>query len=498
MEHSPTRREGFARSKERFEELVGFLDGEGAAQLDHAELERRLESEGRELLRLLFQDHLDLRAQREERLEEVVGSDGVVRRYAETGHTRPLATIFGTVTVSRLAYRRNGEPNLHPADGALNLPAERYSHGLRCLAALEASRGSFDDAVEAIGRASGTHVPKRQAEALARRAAVDFDAYYTARTLDQPADDDVLVISADGKGIVMLPDALRKATAEAAAKADPKLKTRLSKGEKRGRKRMAEVGAVYDVAPAPRNPTDIIGGEGQEKAPAPKAKNKWLTASVVTDAAEVISSVFDEAERRDPGHDRTWVALVDGNRHQIQRIQAEAATRDVTVTIVVDVVHVLEYLWSSAWSFFAEGDPAAEAWVADKALSVLDGNASTVAASIRRKATRLGLEPAARKNADTCADYLLSKRDYLDYPRALEKGWPIATGVIEGACRHLVKDRMDLTGARWGLPGAEAILKLRAIHTNGHFHDYWNFHLANERQRVHESRYAHGVVPTAA
>jgi hypothetical protein len=497
MEGTPVVADSFAASRGRFEELVGFLDGEGAAKLDHGELERRLESEGRELLRLL-QDHLDLRAQREERIEEVVGSDGVGRRYAEAGHARPLATVFGEVSVNRLAYRRKREANLHPADGALNLPAERYSHGLRRLAALEASRGSFDDAVAAIDRASATDVPKRQAEALSRRAAVDFEAFYATRSVQRADDDDVLVISADGKGIVMLPDALRKATAQAAANSDPKLKTRLSKGEKRGRKRMAEVGAVYDVAPVPRSPLDIIGHVGADKTQPPKAKNKWLTASVVDDAAVVISSVFDEAERRDPNHKRTWVALVDGNCHQIACIKAEAAARGVTVTVVVDVVHVLEYLWSSAWSFFAEGDPAAQEWVADKAFSVLEGNASSVAASIRRKATRLGLDAAARKNADTCADYLLSKRPYLDYPRALEKGWPIATGVIEGACRHLVKDRMDLTGARWGLPGAEAVLKLRAIRTNGDFDDYWNFHLANERNRIHQSRYANGVIPAAA
>jgi hypothetical protein len=281
----------------------------------------------------------------------VVDANGVARRYAETEHSRALTTVFGPVSVNRLAYRRKGECNLHPADGALNLPAERHSHGLRRLAALEASRGSFDDAVAAICRASGTLVPKRQVEGLASRAATDFDAFYAARKRESVADDDVLVISADGKGIVMLPDALRPATAKAAARTDPKLKTRLSKGEKRGRKRMAEVGAVYEVARAPRRPTDIIGREGREKPPAPKAKNKWLTASVVADAAEVISAVFDEAERRDPDHQRSWVGLVDGNNHQIDRIQAEATTRKVKVTIVVDLCRCRDRSTSSTcWS----------------------------------------------------------------------------------------------------------------------------------------------------
>ncbi len=139
----------------------------------------------------------------------------------------------------------------------------------------------------------------------------------------------------------------------------------------------------------------------------------------------------------------------------------------ITIPIVVDFIHVLEYLWSGCWCFFPEGDPAAERWVSDKARQVLDGRAEIVAAAIRRKATTLGLDANQRNNADRCADYLLAKRPYLDYPTALKNGWPIATGVIEGACRHLVKDRMDITGARWGLAGAEAILTLRALISNG-------------------------------
>jgi len=303
----------------------------------------------------------------------------------------------------------------------------------------------------------------------------------------------VLVLSADGKGIVMRPEALRPATAAKAASA--KLTTRLSRGEKRNRKRIAEVGAVYYVTPVTRQPDDILG---DGTADAPVATAKWLTASVVDDAATVVARVFDEAERRDPEHLHTWVALVDGNVSQIQSIRTEAKARRVKVPIVIDFIHVLEYLWSAAWSFFAEGDPAAELWVKQKALGVLRGKAGTVAASIKRKATCLGLEPAARANADTCAKYLLNKRGYLDYASALANGWPIATGIIEGACRHLVKDRMDITGARWGLEGAEAVLKLRALRSNGDFSTYWAFHLAQERDRVHASRYADSIIPKAA
>ncbi len=154
--------------------------------------------------------------------------------------------------------------------------------------------------------------------------------------------------------------------------------------------------------------------------------------------------------------------------------------------------------WKATWCLHAEGDPAAEAWVHDKARDVLAGKARTVAATIRRTATTRGLPDTARKGADDAARYLTNKAPYLTYPTALANGWPIATGVIEGACRFLVADRLDITGARWGLDGAEAVLQLRAVRANGDFEDYWTFHQAQERQRVHTARYADNVIPLAA
>ena len=261
---------------------------------------------------------------------------------------------------------------------------------------------------------------------------------------------------------------------------------------------MAEVGAVYDLAPAARTAADVLatGGGGETKRP--RAKAKWVTASVSDDAAEVIAQVFDEAERRDPLQQRQWIVLVDGNRHQIDCIRTEADRRHLHVIIVCDFVHVLEYLWAAAWCFFTEADPAAEQWVQERAFAVLTGHAADVAAGIRRRATATGLTNTKRRKADACARYLINQARYLDYPTALAAGWPIATGVIEGACRHLVKDRMDITGARWGVDGAETVLKLRAIRINGDLDTYWTYHLQQERHRNHEARYQTGTIPRAA
>jgi hypothetical protein len=487
----------FERSRELFEQQLAWADGVEAAGLEHGELEARLGRDARELFCQVYQDHLDLRAVRERPIEHgVLGRDGVRRGCVERGRRRSLQTVFGEVQVSRIAYRAKAHGNLCPADGALNLPAEKHSHGLRRLCAVESARGSYEDAQAAVGRACGQPLGKRQIEQLANAAAVDFESFYEQRASSLVAPGDVLVLSCDGKGVVMRHDALRPATAKAAQRASPKLDTRLSKGEKPNRKRIAEIGAVYEVKSAPRTSADVLAPSTEKTLPPPKATHKWLCASVVENAATVVADLFDEACRRDPVHQHTWVALVDGNNHQIDRIKTEAKKRKVTVTIVVDLIHVLEYLWGAAWCFYDEGDPAAEQWVHEKALAILDGKAGIVAAAIRRKATHRGLERDQRVKADRAADYLHNKAPYLDYPTALANGWPIATGVIEGACRHLVKDRMDITGARWGLPGAEAILKLRAIITNSDFNAYWAYHLTRERERVHASSYPDGLIPT--
>jgi hypothetical protein len=475
-----------------FEGIVAMLADPG--ELTHVQLEDRLGERGQELMRGLCQDRLDLQAAREQRIAGgVAGADGVVRTRAEPGRSRELATVFGDVTVTRIAYRACGAPNLCPADAALSLPEGKHSHGLRRMAAVEAARGSFEQASEAIERSCGVRVGKRQVEALAQAAAVDVDSFYAQIDRAERPDSWLLALTFDGKGIVMRPEGLREATAKAAKAGGRKLATRLSPGEKNGRKRMAELACVYDAKPVPRAAAGVISGPGKPRSreTGPKAAGKWLSASVTDDIPAVVAAGFAEAERRDPEHKRPWVALVDGNATQIAAIQAEAARRHVKVPIVLDFVHVLEYLWKAAWSFFDPGDSDAEAWVADQAVKILEGKAGQVAAGIRRRATRFGYRDSERKGADTAADYLTSKRPYLDYHTALANGWPIATGVIEGACRHLVKDRMDITGARWGLGGAEAVLALRAMVSNGDFDAYWRYHLDQEHHRVHSSRYQH-------
>ncbi len=484
----------FAAAVNLFTALVTDLQGPAAAGLSASELEELLAGRGRAVLQQLLQDHLDLRAAREEQAvaeqrTAAVGADGIPRSRVETGHGRLLATLFGTVRVTRCAWRRPGAGNFYPADAALSLPAPRHSHTLARLAAVEAVRGSLETAHAAITGRCGPVIGKRQIEQAVVNAAADVPAFYAASVPMPCTGSTLLVISADAKGIVMRPGALRPATARAAAR-QGRMRTRLAAGEKPNRKRMATLACVYDAEPAPRRPHDVIAPPGGRHGhrtlrPRPKAKAKWLAGSVEHDPAEVIAAAFDQAQARDPAHGRTWVVLVDGAEHQLGLIHAEAARRGITIHILIDLIHVLEYTWKAAWSLHAAADPAAEDWVAVKALAILAGDSARVAAEITAEADAAGLTAGQRTGADICVRYLTAKQEFLRYDQALAAGWPIATGVIEGACRHLIGDRLDITGARWGLDGAEAILTLRAVISNGDFDEYWRYHLTCEHQRLY-------------
>ena len=423
----------FAISKATLAALAAELAGPAAAGLTACELEELLDERGREVLRQLLQDHYDLRTAREEQQARedrapATGPDQVTRTRLETGHVRLLATLFGTVKVTRCAWRKPGAGNWRPADAALSLPAGRHSHSLAKLAALEAARGSFGAARDAVTRRCGPVIGKRQLEQAVVGAAADIAAFYAARIPKPCTAGTLLVLSADCKGIVMRPGALRAATAKAAARLG-KMRTRLTAGEKPNRKRMAALVTVYDAEPAKRRPHDVIAPPGGRHGsrplrPGPKALAKWLAGSVRKDPAEVIAAAFDEAEARDPAHLRTWVVLVDGAEHQLGLIRAEAARRGAEIHVVIDLIHVLEYIWKAAWSLHDAGDPAAEDWVAARALAVLAGHSARAAEEITDEASAASLTGSRRAGADSCVRYLNARHEHLRYGQASRRAGP--------------------------------------------------------------------------
>ena len=471
----------FFEAKSLLYGLIDVLCTQEWLAAEHGKVEKLIHQDGFEVMRLVLQSYLDERTRQEPEF------DSVRQGTREHTHKRKncsqqLNTIFGKVKVSRRSYSDGGVDSIFPQDAQLNLSADQYSDGLRRQTAFAVSEQSFDKASESISRNTATTVAKRQVENITRHLSQDFDAFYQSRQVEDSDTSDLLVLTCDGKGVVMRQADLRPATQKAAKASKHKKQTRLSRGEKRNRKRMATVASVYDIAPHRRSADSIIGSKEENSQP-PKPGNKRVWASVEKSPREVIEEMFAEARRRDPNQKREWTVLVDGQPAQLKTLHQIMKKQKIKATIIMDFIHVLEYLWKAAYCFFDEFSQEAEDWVQERALKVLTGDASQVAAGIRRSSTKRNLNAKERKNADKCSNYLLKYKSYFRYDKYLAAGNPIATGVIEGACRYLIKDRMDITGARWGLQGAEAVIKLRAIIASNDFEEYFSFYKNQQRAK---------------
>jgi hypothetical protein len=480
--------EAFRLARDQFETMIYQLHGDPTAYMEHDQVEALIRKLGTELMRLLFQGHLYVRSKREERMESVEGVDGIVRTHCRENCERNLMTEFGQVVVRRKGYSARGVESLFPLDAELNLPEGKYSSELCRLAAKDVADSSFDEGVENIRNTTGGEVPKRQIIEQTVKVSQDFDAFYNlAREPEETSD--LLVITVDGKGIVMRPEDLRPATRKSAEKQKDSHGARLTPGEKLNRKRMATVAAVYSLHAQERTPEQILGPKENKPAPV-RAQNKRVWASIEHDSRGVIKAAFEEALKRDPTQSRHWVVVVDGGEQQLLNILEIARPCQARITLVLDFIHVLEYLWKAAHCFHPVGSYQAEEWVKEKALQVLHGASESLTVDLRRNVTRNQLSQNKRHPVDKCADYLDKYYPMLEYDSFLSEGLPIASGVIEGACRHLIKDRMDRTGARWRMKGAKAVLRIRSLRSSGDFDAYWKFHRAQELQRNHSCRYA--------
>jgi hypothetical protein len=448
---------------------------------------------------------LDVQADAEVRLPGVTGSDGHWRGCREKSSV-PVVTMLGKVTVRRISYRsrQKAVPDLHWRDAVLNLPPCGYSWQLQKFAEMACRSGSFGAGHDLVLAGAGVSIGKRQLEQIVAAAAAGAEAFAQDRPVPEapvtagpdgtgrPA---LLGMSADSKGVSMRPDALRPRTARNAVKRQKKGHKRLGSGQKQAKKRMAETGAVFDSLPPDgpaRTPEDIMLRPPGREPRTPLAVNKWYTCGITASCAEVIARVAEEAARRDPGGERDWLALVDGNDHQIDCFTKEAAKRGKGITILIDFIHVLEYLWKAGLAFTPPGDTRANEDLAGEwGLGILNGNTPGVIAGIQERATASPPQPGSEhdKNIRRAVSYLQAKEPCLDYPAALANGWPIATGIIEGACRHIVGDRLAITGSRWSLNGAQAMLWMRAINASGDTGPYWDWHITQEHQRNHLSKF---------
>ena len=463
-----------------FARLEAWLASSCTLQLPLHHIESQQLTKSREVQRLLLQAHLQLRGDGDVgpalRVSQEAGELIFTHRRLRA---RSLKTIFGTVELVRMGYSRDGVPSIYPLDQTLGLPARSFSNELQRRLVKAAVQNPFHESVEAIADFTGVSVSKRSLEEILREAARDFDTFYQKRT-PEPANGSILVAAVDGKGIPMVKPGGAQPT------------VRLTKGQKANKKKMATVAAVFTRAPWVRTPEQVVESlfrtdrqtpsDGQTP---PRPENKRVWASLLKGKTAVIEEVAQEMQRRDPAGTRTRVALTDGDRALQILVEDKLG-----VTLILDLLHVLEKLWKAAYVFHAEGSLEAELWVLDRTLRILFGEVSQVVKGIRQSVTKRGLLGAKRKTLCGVADYLHRNRARMCYDEYLAHGWPIASGPVEGACKNLIKDRMERSGMRWTEAMAEAIVQLRAIYLSGDFDRYWSFHIENDQQRLHPGNWS--------
>ena len=246
-------------------------------------------------------------------------------------------------------------------------------------------------------------------------------------------------MQADGKGIALRPEHRKGPGPDTAHP---------------GIKKMAEVVAVADFTPAVRVPQDIAAPQARRKEqPGPQARDKWVFASITGSIEALIGLAYDQADHRDPLRVRQRIFLVDGNKQQITAINAHAEARGLKVPVFIDYIHVSDYIGKAAAALHP-GDPqAAREWADGQLLRVLHGRAQPVAATLKSVAAKTRAKPRTRQldltDVDKAVTYLSNNHQYMRYDKALATGWPIATGMIEGACPFVIEDRFGITGARW-------------------------------------------------
>src|SRR3954468_20990044 len=403
----------------------------------------------------------------------------------EQRHKRPYLSIFDEILIERTCYGHD-RIEAAPLDARLHLPQRQYSY------LLQKWLGSFvvDDAhAEAIRKLEtilGVEMTVRASEDLNREQASDVEVFQDRLPVPDAAEEGpLLVVTADCKGVPLVRKALppeKETDTPLPAPAHP----RRGKGEKANKKKMAAVGAVYTIEPFVREADDVIEEVMRKKARErrPRPRNKRVRAELLVGKVALFVWLADEVIRRNPRGSKPVIFLSDGERALHDR-QGEYLPEKAVC--ILDLFHVMERLWKVARCLFDEATQkrAAHQWVEERLKRLLEGKVGAVIRGMRYQATRRGLKGPKRKTVRDAAAYFEGNRDRMKYDAYLAAGYPIGSGVVEGACRHLVKDRMERTGMRWLPSGAQAMLDLRATYLNGEWNAFWNFHVTQEDQRLY-------------
>jgi hypothetical protein len=403
--------------------------------------------------------------------------------------SRPYLSIFGEIPVKRTCYG-HGRLEAAPLDGRLHLPRRQYSYLFQQWLAAFVIDDAHAEAIKKLETILGLGVSVKASEDLNREQAGDVEPFQNhLATPDPTQEGPILVVTADCKGVPLVKSALGPQAAGESAPATP-LPTaatpRRGKGQKANKKRMAAVGAVYTIEPFARTADEVIDEVMRKKAAQrrPRPMHKRVRADLLVGKVALFLWLADEVIRRNPQGSRPLVFLSDGERALHDR-QGEFLPEDAIC--ILDLFHVMERLWKAAWCFFDEATQKREAhqWVEKHLRMLLEGKVRYVISGLSQMKTKRGLKGTRRKTIEEVTGYFRRNSERMEYDEYLAKGYPIGSGVVEGACRHLVKDRLERTGMRWRPEGAQSMLDLRATYLNEEWVPFWAYHIEQEDERLY-------------
>lgn len=481
-----TQEQAFLKAHMQLTSLIDFVGQASAEQQRLDQVERGLLSQLLELGMSLLTAFVSAAGDGDGG-ETITAADGSVQRRLPEPHSRPYRSIFGNLEISRCVYgtREGQKITCVPLDARLGLPAGEFSYVLEDWLQRFAIRGAFAEAAQSLHDLLGLKPSVRSVEDMNRNVA-EFAAIFSDQRPTPPAaeEGELVVLTADGKGVVMR----QPATDE------PRQHPGKAAKAKRGKKQMACVGAIYTINRFVRTPEQVID-ELQRKQraqdrPRPCHKHVWAEMTCVVEGETCYGRVtlFDhlseEWARRDPTEQKIAICLLDG-----ERALWDSWEQFFEQTIgILDIFHVLEYLWDAAYCFHPEQSKAAEIFVTNRLRLLLQGKVSYVIGGLRQMRTKQRLSAAKQKKLAAVIRYFDNNREHMHYDDYLAAGYPIGSGVAEGACRHLVKDRLEQTGMRWVRDGAQAMLYLRATYLNGDWEEFLNYRIRTEQKRLYGAR----------
>lgn len=465
--------------RQEFEMLLEFVTSDQAknATADHIErnLFKLLLAVGAKLLVLFF-------VMRSENCSREVQETSAGQRLGYQHESRRLYfSIFGKVPIWRPYFYKQGVGGESPLDAELGLGDDSYSDLVREITDYLGVYNVYHKSSDILCRLLGLNLSTRVVEENIAEDALDVEAYYAQKPSPTPQEEAaILVVQADGKGVPLIYE-----------NADQSQPVRLSKGQKRGRKKEALVTTIYTIKSLPRTPQQVVDSffhhkrlNSEEEVSRPKPQNKHIWATLDgKDAA--LDRLIPQVTARDGDHIQHRVALCDG----CEALQTRLLNRFGTFTLILDFIHADEYLWDVANSLFGEKHPQRLDWMAEHTLQILSGKTAQVIDEFRQMAQQNQYSTTQQTQLNKTANYFDRNLPYMDYATYLKHGWPIASGVIEGACRHFVKDRCELSGMRWERVGVENLLRLRAVAENNDWDDYHHFRKHQRHLRLYHAPY---------